>query len=166
MAVAKSARPTVQRPDKPAKSTQTSMPARLKPGEVMPNFESMFTPDGDDQLDYPYPPGANAEGNVEYELSEALQRIKAEKAARREQYRVLTDPNFYLVVCFQSAVQRDEFMEKAGWTDLGFPYVDGLRLARQLGVDVQPVPMPRKQVRAAPRSLRETESIGRKPGKE
>lgn len=158
MAVSKTARPTVQRPAKAAKPAQPAKQSRPKPGEVMPSFESMFSLDGDGEIEYPE--GLDPQGMVEHELSEALLRIKAEKAARREQYRVMTDPNFYLVVCFQSTVQRDEFMEKAGWTDLGFPYVDGLRLARQLGVDVQPIHLPRKQVRAAPRALRDTDSIG------
>lgn len=164
MAVSKAARPTVQRPAKPVKAAQPAKASRPKPGEVMPSFESMFTPDGDGEIEYP--DGLDPQGMVEHELSEALLRIKAEKAARREQYRVITDPNFFLVVCFQSAVQRDEFMEKAGWTDLGFPYVDGLRLARQMGVDVQPIHLPRKQVRAAPKALRDTAHTGRKPGKE
>ena len=158
MAVSKTARPVVQRPAKPVKPAQAAKPVRPKPGEVMPNFDSMFTPDGDGEIEYPE--GLDPQGMVEHELSEALLRIKAEKAARREQYRVMTDPNFYLVVCFQSTLQRDEFIEKAGWTDLGFPYMDGLRLARQMGVDVQPIHLPRKQVRAAPKALRDTDSIG------
>lgn len=163
MAVTKSERPTVQRPARQNKPTKATKPSRPKLGEVAPNFDSMFFPDGDEPLEYPT---TDAEDSVDYEISEALRRIKEEKAARREQYRVMTDPNFFLVVCFQSTVQRDEFIEKAGWDDLGFPYVDGLRLARLLGVDVQPIHLPRKQVRAAPKALRETSDVGQLPGKD
>lgn len=150
MATTKNARPEAKRPQAVQRATKQ---ARPKPGEVNPVFDSMFQPDDDAPALADYP-GVSVEDDANFEISETLQRILDEKKARREQYRVMTDPNFYLVVCFQSSVQRDEFIEKAGWQDLGAPYADGLELARLLGIDLQPVFLPRKQVRSAPKALR------------
>lgn len=157
---AKNQRPSINR------SQQTQRPKkqpRPKAGEVAPVLDSMFIPDDDGLAleDYPH---TTAEDNADYELSEAIKRIKAEKRSRREQYRVLTDPNFYLVVCFQSTMQRDEFIEKAGWQNLGMPFVDGLALARLLNVNVQPIFLPRKQTRPTPKALRSATNL--KPRKD
>lgn len=129
---------------------------KIKKGEAAPRFDTMFKPDSDAVLSLDEYPNASAEENANFEISEVLRRIKEEKRARGEQYRLITDPNFYLVLCFQSRGQRDEFIEKAKWGSLGYPYIDGLKLARLLGVDIAPVNLPRKQVRAAPRALRDS----------
>lgn len=153
MAVSKKERPQVTAAQPQKKQTARRV-ERIKKDEVPPKFGTLFVPDSDDTIDLGDYPDTSAEENATFELSEALRRIKAEKQARREQYRVLTDPNFYLVVCFQSVFQRDEFITKARWTELGYPYVDGLKLARLLGVDIAPINLPRKQVKPTPKALR------------
>ena len=132
---------------------------RVRPGERAPNFDSFFDASG---IDSPIPAGAEDAGLTELadsEISAALAAIKAEKKQRRDQYRVLTDPNYYTVVVFQSTDQRDEFLEKAGWLPFGEKYIDGLALAAHLGVDVQPINLPRKSVKPAPKALQGHEFI-------
>jgi hypothetical protein len=127
---------------------------RVKQGEMAPNFDSMFDSTG---IDNPLPQtmveGASITETGDAEISAALAAIKAEKKERRDAYRVLTNPNYYTVVVFQSTDQRDEFLDKAGWRPFGEKYIDGLALAQHLGVDVQPINLPRKSVKPAPKAL-------------
>ena len=132
---------------------------RVRPGEVAPNFDSLFDAAGVRNPLAKLQDTGDMTENAEQEISATLAAIKAEKKQRRDQYRVLTDPNFYLVVCFQSTDQKDEFLEKSGWAAEGTKYLDGLELAGQLGVDVQPINLPRKSVRPAPKALRGHEFI-------
>jgi hypothetical protein len=136
---------------------------RVRPGEQLPDFDSLF----DARL------VEDPLGNVEYvgdveedsaeEISAALQAIKREKAERRDHYRLLTDTEFWFAVCFQSREQKEEFLEKAGWTRAGLAdkYIDGLALARLLQVDVEPIPLPIPERQRAPKGLRENNLIRR-----
>lgn len=132
---------------------------RVRPGEVAPNFDSLFDPAGIRNPLAKLQAQESLTDTAEQEISAALAAIKAEKKQRRDQYRVLTDPNFYLVVCFQSTDQKDEFLIKSGWAEEGTKYLDGLELAAQLEIDVQPINLPRKSVRPAPKALRGHEFI-------
>lgn len=126
---------------------------RVKPGEMAPNFDSMFDSTG---IDSPIQTRSLDDGLTavaDGEISDVLKAIKAEKKQRRDDYRVITNPNYYTVVVFQSTDQRDEFLEKAGWLPYGEKYIDGLALAQHLGVDVQPINLPRKSVKPAPKAL-------------
>ena len=64
------------------------------------------------------------------------------------------DPEYWVCVCFQSREQKEEFLAKAGWLDLGEKYLDGLEVARRLGVAVLPIPLDTKTPPLAPKSLR------------
>ena len=86
---------------------------RVRPGEVAPNFDSLFDAAGVRNPLARLQDTGDMTENAEQEISATLAAIKAEKKQRRDQYRVLTDPNFYLVVCFQSTDQKDEFLEKS-----------------------------------------------------
>ena len=133
--------------------TRTTI-TRIPPGHAAPNFGSLLAahPDGASPI-AALPDADDPEANVEAELSETVKAIQASKRARRDAYRTLTDNNFYLVVCFQSADQRDEFVQKARWKANG-AFVDGLKVAQALGVDIQPVPLPVKRNRQMPAPLR------------
>lgn len=127
---------------------------RVKPGEMAPNFDSLFDSTGiDNPLPQTIADGASLTEIGDAEISAALAAIKAGKKEWRDAYRVLTDPNYYTVVVFQSTDQRDEFLDKAGWRPFGEKYIDGLALAQYLGVDVQPINLPRKSVKPAPKAL-------------
>lgn len=130
-------------------------PKRLRRGQRYPDFDSLF--DGNDETD----PFADIEytGDVEIdaqvEMSEALRSIIAERKGRAEEWRILTDTEFWVAVCFQSRAQKDEFLEKAGLLDLGDKYLNGLVVAERMGVDVEPIILNKRPPNKPPRGLRE-----------
>ena len=132
---------------------------RVRPGEQAPDFDSLFDASGIRNPLRKLKDTGDFQQNAEQEISATLAAIKAEKKERRDQYRVLTDPNFYLVVCFQSTDQKDEFLRLSGWAEEGAKYLDGLEIAAKLGVDVRPINLPRKSTRPAPKALRGHEFI-------
>jgi hypothetical protein len=81
--------------------------------------------------------------------------LSSVEALERSPYRLLVDHEYWVCLCFQSRDQKEEFLAKAGWADLGEKYVDGLALAERLGVDVKPVPLTTKVAPKSPKSLRE-----------
>lgn len=103
-----------------------------------------------DGLDYPDAP----EQAATVEISEALAFIKAERQKKRDAWRVTVDPEYWVCVCFQSREQKEEFLTKAGWLDLGEKYLDGVEVAKRLGVTVLPIPLDAKAPPLAPKSLR------------
>ena len=132
---------------------------RVRPGEAAPDFDSLFDPSGVKNPLNRLQDTGDLTQNGDQEVSAVLAAIKAAKKERRDQYRTTTDPNFYLVVCFQSTDQKDEFLRKSGWAEEGAKYLDGLDVAALLGVDVRPINLPRKSVRPAPKALRGHEFI-------
>jgi hypothetical protein len=103
-----------------------------------------------DSLVYPDDP----EQAATVEISEALAFIKAERQKKRDAYRVTVDPEYWVCLCFQSREQKEEFLARAGWLDLGEKYLDGLEVAKRLGVAVLPIPLEAKAPPLAPKSLR------------
>lgn len=141
------------------KAANTLKPkAGLKLGGHKPSFDSLM---GDhpaevadnplDTLDYP----GDLEDDAKAEVGAMLAHILAEKKARRDAYRVMVDHEYWVCVCFQSRDQKEEFLDKAKWRDLGEKYIDGLALAKRLKVDVQPIPLNAKAPPKTPKSLRE-----------
>lgn len=66
---------------------------------------------------------------------------KAEQATRDD----VGDSDFFACIVFQSKKQRDEFLRKVGWQRLleERQFIDGLLLARHLGVSIEePTPKP------------------------
>jgi hypothetical protein len=56
-----------------------------------------------------------------------------------QQYRDAVDTEFWFCVCFQSREQKDAFIRALGWGDLGDKHMDGIELARRLGVEIPDV---------------------------
>jgi len=99
------------------------------------------------------------EADADAEVGAMAAAIADEKKLRRDAYRTLVDPDFWFAVCFQSREQKEAFLTAVGWLDHGSRYLDGLWIAKRLGVDVQPIPLTAKPVRAAPKNLRDVEVI-------
>ncbi len=125
--------------------------------KVRPNFDSMFNPDGMENPLDALPEIDDPQAADEAALSTMYATIKAEKAARREAYRTLIDPEYFCVVCFQNREQKDNFLKAVGWEHLGDKYLDGLAIARIMGVPIEPQLLEAKPVREAPKKLREVE---------
>lgn len=122
-----------------------------------PRFDSFFELQ-DNPLDAVAYPG-DVEGNATAEINAALAAIRAEKRARRDAFRTMVDPNFWVCLVFQNTDQKEEFLRKVGWDDLGMKYIDGLRVAERLKVDVKPIHLPLKRPRPAPAMLRSDDMI-------
>lgn len=126
-------------------------------GEQRPVFDSLFGGFPAEQTPNPLiklPEQEDPEEAATQEVSAALQHILDEKKLRRDQYRTMVDHEFWVAVCFQNREQKEEFLQKTGLIDLGDKYIDGLQVAERLNVDIQPINLPIKSVRAAPKLLR------------
>ena len=152
-------KPTIKSQPKPKGVKRQRLPV-LRPGEARPVFESLTK----SAITSPFDPdpalSRGLEADATEEVSLALQTILAERAANRDRYRVTNDRDYYVLICFQSRDQKLEFLDKTGWLQFGERFIDGLRLARLLGVDVEPINLPmRTYPKPMPRELRKKEVI-------
>jgi len=133
---------------KPAKRERPQI-ERVRPQKSdpqAPDFGSMFEEDGDPLEDVEYDE-VNLETSANDEMSEILRQIKADKKARYDRWRVALDSRYYVVLCFQSYDQRQEAIEKLGWSVHWDRFINGLDVCRRLGVDVTPIeiePLPQR----------------------
>ncbi len=138
------------------------VPEKPPRGMAAPLFRSLLSPaDAPENplSDVEYP--GDLQGNVDAEISAVLQNILAERAHKRDEFRLLADSEYWLCICFQSYEQKMEFLRQARWDHLGDKYVNGLEVARLLGLDVQPIFLPSRTGRVRmPKSLRGMEVIG------
>lgn len=65
-------------------------------------------------------------------------RAKQEK----DRFELVTDSEYWTCICFQSRAQCDQFLEALKLTDIGDKYLDGLQVAKRLGVKIDPVKVP------------------------
>lgn len=152
-------KPTINKPQIKLNKT------KIKPagkGERKPVFESLFgdppaelTPDPLAELEY----SGDIERDGEAEANAILEAIKREKALRRDAYRLLVDSEYFLVICFQSREQKEEYLRLKGWDDLGDKYLNGLAIADREGLAIEPINLPAKPTRAMPKLLRRTPII-------
>jgi len=119
---------------------EVSLPKRgRQPLKRLPNLDTMFEDEGDPLEDVPYEELANdLEASADAEMSEMLRQIKERRKADRDRFRVARDPAYFLVLCFQSHDQRNEFLAKSGWGE-DTCYLNGLEISRRLGLDVAPI---------------------------
>lgn len=81
--------------------------------------------------------GMTVEDVTAAEVENVLDLIRAGREQRMDAFRLRNDRNFYLVVCFQSVDQRDEFVEAMKWDKRYLPFLDGLAVAQRLGVTIK-----------------------------
>lgn len=139
---------------------RVKLPRPPRPGEARPDSESLSRP----AIESPFDPdpelSQGLESDAEEEVSLALQTILDERAQKRDMYRLTNDQDYYVLVCFQSKEQKLEFLDKTGWRQLGERFIDGLKLARLLGVDIEPINLPMRGFsKPTPAGLREKEII-------
>ena len=85
------------------------------------------------------------EADCAEEVNEVLEGFKAR--AKNENARLLeaTDSEHWFAVCFQTREMKEEFLRKMDLLKLGDKYLDGLKVAKKLGVALEsPVPPNRK----------------------
>ena len=66
------------------------------------------------------------------EVSEFSKKAKAES----DLFKANTDANYFTVVTFNNSGQLDEFLNKIGLTPSDKQYIDGIALAKKLGIEI------------------------------
>lgn len=122
-----------------------------------PDFNSLFDPGGMDGL--PDNPGETPEDVAGAETAAMMQMIRENRKNNAERFRDIEAGEFWFCVCFQSRSQKEAFLQDAGWQEMGDKYLDGLEVARRIGVKVEPIQLAAKRAKLAPKFLRETEVI-------
>ena len=150
-------RPTIVR-----SSNKIERLKRPPKGKEWPRFEAMFDPEGRSRLDDIEMSG-DAELDAQAEYDDVERDFMDNVRVEGDPYRTALDPEFYFVVCFQSRKQKDEFLALSGIGVAvgGDKYIDGLKLARHLGVAVEPIPLAVFKNKKTPRLLRDTRIIKR-----
>ena len=132
-------------------------PARPPRGTQWPKFETLFDPN-DDPL-----AGLDLGDDQEENAVQIMGRVEGafieDEHEKLDAYRTMIDQDFYFIVCFQSSDQKYDFLSKAGLDVLGDLYIDGLKVAKRLGVDIPPIPLQTKEPKRMPRPLRDIQII-------
>jgi hypothetical protein len=123
-----------------------------------PKFETMFEDEGDPLEDVDYG-SDDLEISADNEMTAIVQQIKEQKKAQQDRFRIARDPDYWCALCFQSHEQRDQFLDIIGWRDLGEKYLNGLEVARRLGVEVKWFPMSPLPQRGKPKKYTRKEVI-------
>jgi hypothetical protein len=129
---------------------------RRKPTD--PDFNSIFD-DGDENLFADVELTGDLQEDADATMSEVLRAIIERKKATQERFRVATDPEFFLVVCFQSREQKEDFLSQAKWDDLGHKYINGLDVARKMGLDVPVIPIEPLKLRGKLKKFKPTDIL-------
>jgi hypothetical protein len=96
------------------------------------------------------------EGNALIEAQRLREAFQEKYRGELDAFRTLDDPNYWFLVCFQNTSQKNEFLDKADWVTCGgYRYLDGLKLAAKLGLDIQPVILKRSKVRQVVKILKD-----------
>lgn len=137
-------KPTIKRPT-------LNLPGK---GEKKPDFISLFDPQlGDNPLEG-LEPTADLEADSLAELAALRGKFAVRQQELYDEYRTVSDPEYYLVICFQNREQKEDFLQKAGLMRLGDKFLDGLAVAEALGVEITPINMPRKAAPKMPLALK------------
>lgn len=78
---------------------------------------------------------AETDSKAEMSVLESGFKSRAKEEAKR--FTEATDSEYWLALCFQTREQKEEFLNKLKLIDLGDKYLDGLRVAKRLNVDIE-----------------------------
>jgi len=105
--------------------------------------EALAIDDGvslDPNADYGERP-KDLEAAAAQEMSDALKAFKNRAKEEDGRFQDATDSEYWFCICFQTRAQKDEFLKKMGWWEIGDKYLDGMRVAAELGIELEsPVP--------------------------
>lgn len=83
-----------------------------------------------------------AEPQLGAEISETLRKFKERAKAEEQRFTDNTDSEFWICLGFQGREQKEEFLRLTGIIALGDKYLDGMEVARLLGVELTtPIPI-------------------------
>lgn len=106
---------------------------KLQPAKPGGGTKNQPPAPGPQDNDSPLP----VETGSEEELSELLKGFKSR--ADREDTRMIdaTDSEYWICICFQTREQKEEFLDLLHLLDIGDKYLDGMQVAKRLGLSLK-----------------------------
>ena len=83
------------------------------------------------------------------ELSEVLRKFKEQAKQEQEVYLENVDSEYWVAICFQSREQKEEWLKKTGLIEFGDKYLDGLEVAKKMGIDIADMTPPIRRLNIA-----------------
>ncbi len=80
------------------------------------------------------PTAAEAEAEALADVNRVLTRFKESARRENERFADATDSEHWIALSFQTRGQKEEFLQKIGWLDLGGKYLDGMACAEAQGI--------------------------------
>ena len=87
-------------------------------------------------------PTGDLERDSENEVGEVLEGFKARARAEDDRFRLATDSEYWTCICFQDRSQVEAFVRALGLGRGDEKYLDGLQVARKLGVELPAISVP------------------------
>lgn len=76
------------------------------------------------------------ESDVKAELDALGKGLSGASKQWAEKFAAMNDSEYWIAICFRSRDQKEEFLRKAGLTELGDKYLDGEKAAGILGIEL------------------------------
>lgn len=111
---------------------QASAPVGPSEQDVLGQLNAEPEPDPLAEVDYT---GDIAEDSA-HELSALEQGFKDRSKRENDRFRLATDSEYWVAVCFKSREDKEQFLRKAGLFGIGDKYLDGYQVARTLGIEL------------------------------
>jgi hypothetical protein len=73
-------------------------------------------------------------GVAETGLNEIKNAFRLRREQENKRFLDATDTEYWICLCFQSREQKEEFVEKTGWCQRDEKYLNGVKVARKLGL--------------------------------
>lgn len=82
-------------------------------------------------------PGVPHEVQATQEVSKVLEGFRDRAKQEAKRFKDATDSEYWCAFCFQTRDQKEEFLKKLQLIELGDKYLDGLQVAKVLGVKIE-----------------------------
>jgi hypothetical protein len=76
------------------------------------------------------------------EFNEVQKAFMDRNKAEQERFQLATDSEYWCCLVFQSREQKEAFLHAVNWMTHGDKYIDGVKAARTLGVEIPTVKVP------------------------
>lgn len=145
--VTKAEKPPVERKRVPGVFQLKNMLSPSLPNHVQPVIDSPAEPQALQRI-------------IDDEVDSIGALIAANRARSEARDAIIDDTGFYFTVVFQTTEQKLAFLELAGWLgtfddeNYNNQFVNGLEIARRMGIDIQAADLPELYFRGNPSKIR------------
>lgn len=84
----------------------------------------------------------NDEQDTAQEFNEIQKGFMERNKAEQERFRLATDSEYWCCLVFQSREQKEQFLQAMKWMVHGDKYIDGVKVAKSLNVELNSVKVP------------------------